>query len=211
MPLAMPNIKSLLQSIRENDWYITAFDFVFNQHSYVVVFEDLRELDKGTKYYAVMLTFIDRNDENRILKTYANSYDFKASDEELRDYFEIHGDGLGKGIWNLYNSFNRDMPDSYTPLDNQYRNTVLNIIDEREHNEGFCCYEARHNGRKSSGEQKNRSAKNTAKTKLLRETLFNILGGDKTISFYYRQEGELSDSEIIANLAKNEVTVQTHL
>ena len=204
MPLAMSNIKSLLQSIRENAWYITAFDFAFNQHSYVVVFEDLRELDKGTKYYAVMLTFIDKNDENRILKTYANSYNFNASDEELRDYFEIHGDGCGKGIWNLYNSFNSDMPDSYTPLDNQYSNTVLNIIDEREHNEGFCCYMARHNGKNSSGEQINRSGKNTAKTKLLRETLFNILGDDKTISLCYRQEGELSDSEIIANLAQND-------
>lgn len=55
--------------MRENDWYITAFDFAFNQHIYVVVFEDLRKIDKGTKYYAVMLTFIDRNDENRILKS----------------------------------------------------------------------------------------------------------------------------------------------
>jgi len=36
------------------------------------------------------------------------------------------------------------------------------------------------------------------------ETLFNILGDDKTISLCYRQEGELSDSEIIANLAQND-------
>lgn len=45
--------------------------------------------------------------------------------------------------------------------------------------------------------------KNTAKTKLLRESLFKRIGSDKTISFCYRQENELSDSQIISNLDKN--------
>ena len=203
MALVLANIKNLLESIRENDWYITAFDFQFNGHDYLVVFEDLRELDRGIKYYAVMLTFIDRDDENRILRTYANSYDFKASDEDIRDYFYMNGNGYGNGIWNLYDRFNNQMPDHYIPLTNQYRNTVLNIIDEREHNEGFCCYNARHNGKNANGEQINRSGKNTAKTRLLGENLFNILGNDKTISFCYRQNDELSDAEIIANFARN--------
>ena len=35
---------------------------------------------------------------------------------------------------------------------------------------------------------------NTAKTRLLRESLFNLLGNDKTISFCYRQENELDDA-----------------
>ena len=34
--------------------------------------------------------------------------------------------------------------------------------------------------------------------------IYAILGDDKTISLCYRQEGELSDSEIIANLAQND-------
>lgn len=54
MPLAMPNIKTLLDSLRENDWYITAFQFDFNGYSYAVVFEDLREIERGTKYFAVI-------------------------------------------------------------------------------------------------------------------------------------------------------------
>lgn len=29
MSLAMPNIKTLLNKIRENNWYITAFPFAF--------------------------------------------------------------------------------------------------------------------------------------------------------------------------------------
>ena len=34
MALVLANIKNLLKSIRENDWYITAFDFQFNGHDY---------------------------------------------------------------------------------------------------------------------------------------------------------------------------------
>ena len=32
MSLAMPNIKTLLTSLRENGWYITAFPFNFYNH-----------------------------------------------------------------------------------------------------------------------------------------------------------------------------------
>lgn len=204
MSLALSNIKELLKSLRDNDWYITAFDFSYNGYEYVVVFEDLREIDRGTKYYAVMLTFIDKNDEERILETYANSYDFQVSDEEIKEYFRIGGNrSYGNPILALYCELNRIVPTEYSPLQKKYYRTVLEVIDKREHNEGFCCYEARHNGKKANGEQIYRSAKNTAKTKLLRESLFKRIGSDKTISFCYRQENELSDSQIISNLDKN--------
>ncbi len=204
MSLALSNIKELLKSLRDNDWYITAFDFSYNGYEYVVVFEDLREIDRGTKYYAVMLTFIDKNDEERILETYANSYDFQVSDEEIKEYFRIGGNrSYGNPILALYCELNRIVPTEYFPLQKKYYRTVLEVIDKREHNEGFCCYEARHNGKKANGEQIYCSAKNTAKTKLLRESLFKRIGSDKTISFCYRQENELSDSQIISNLDKN--------
>jgi len=204
MSLALSNIKELLKSLRDNDWYITAFDFSYNGYEYVVVFEDLREIDRGTKYYAVMLTFIDKNDEERILETYANSYDFQVSDEEIKEYFRIGGNrSYGNSILALYCELNRIVPTEYSPLQKKYYRTVLEVIDKREHNEGFCCYKARHNRKKANGEQIYRSAKNTAKTKLLRESLFKRIGSDKTISFCYRQENELSDSQIISNLDKN--------
>ena len=60
------------------------------------------------------------------------------------------------------------MPTEYSPLQKKFYRTVLAVIDKREHNEGFCCYKARHNGKKANGEQIYRSAKNTAKTKLLK-------------------------------------------
>lgn len=204
MSLALSNVKELLKSLRDNDWYITAFDFSYNGYEYVVVFEDLREIDRGTKYYAVMLTFIDKRDEERVLETYANSFDFQVNDEEIKEYFRIGGNrSYGNPILTLYGQLNEIMPTEYSPLQKKYHRTVLAVIDKRERNEGFCCYKARHNGKKANGEQIYRSAKNTAKTKLLRESLFKRIGNDKTISFCYRQENELSDGQIISNLDKS--------
>ena len=202
MSLAMPNIKTLLTKIRENDWYITAFPFAFCGNEYVVVFEDLREIDRGTKYFAVCLTFIDINNVNHILETYVNAYRFNKSDEELIEFFGIVAQGRGNGniIWKLYNALNDATPDEYRPIEERHKDYVTRTIDRRENNEGFCCYMARHNGKDSHGEQIYRSAKNTAKTRLLRESLFNLLGNDKTISFYYRQENELDDATIALSL-----------
>ena len=64
--MVLDNVKLLLQSLRANDWYITAFRFSFNRHEYIVVFEDLRALNKGTKYYGACLTFLDMaNDSHK--------------------------------------------------------------------------------------------------------------------------------------------------
>ena len=35
MSLALSNVKELLKSLRDNDWYITAFDFSYNGYEYV--------------------------------------------------------------------------------------------------------------------------------------------------------------------------------
>lgn len=204
MSLAMPNIKSLLASLRKNDWYITAFPFDFYGHNYVVVFEDLREIDMGTKYFAACLTFIDIDNQDRRLETYANSYRFNKSDNELIDFFGIvaHGNGNRSMIWQLYNALNAATPSAYHPIDRDHTNYVVATIDRREsNNEGFCCYGIRRNGKNSHGEQIYRSAKNTAKTRLLRPKLFDLIGvKHKEISFCYRQENELDDATIALTL-----------
>ena len=205
MSLAMPRVKEQLRVLRENNWYITAFPFCFANHDYAVVFEDLREIDRGTKYFAVCLTFIDQNDNDRRLEVYVNSYGFNLSDEVLIEYFGILPGGYGGNnvIWQLYNALNEAIPETYEPIREEYVEMVLHVIDHREHDEGFCCYMARHNGRNSNNEQIYRSAKNTAKTRLRRPTLFNLLGDDPTISFCYRQEGEEDDATIVLALRRN--------
>ena len=138
----MPSIKKLLRSLRENDWYITAFDFNYNNQEYVVIMEDLKELGKGSKYYAVMFTFIDIHNEMRTLETYANSYNSNLEEAILLDYFGVEGMGNNQGaVWSLYTAFNHAMPDEYNELPKlpiRFCDVVVNRIDERDGHEGFC-------------------------------------------------------------------------
>jgi hypothetical protein len=123
------------------------------------------------------------------------------------DFFGIApiGNPNGMPVWDLYLRFNEQTPEVYTPLADRHREYVIRTIEQRTHEEGSCCYMAKHNGKKANGEQKNRRAINTAKTKLLRPRLFELLGSDPTISFCYRKEGEKTDAEIVLSLRKNVV------
>lgn len=201
MSLWLSNIPILLQSLRENDWYITAFPFSFNGHDYVVVFEDLRELDRGSKYYSVNLTFIDMANETRIFKTYANAYGFNCKQSEICDFFEIMQSSNGShGLRTLCNVFNATTPKSFYQPKHEHIPFILQTIERHTNNEGLCCYAAKHNGKTADGRQKFRSAINTSKTKLLRPSLYEKIGGDETISFCYRELGSIKDSEILAKL-----------
>lgn len=68
MPLPLPHVKELRRSLSENGMYITAFPFTFNHHNYIVLFEDLRQLNEGSTYYGARITFIDEQDNQRILR-----------------------------------------------------------------------------------------------------------------------------------------------
>ena len=76
----------------------------------------------------------------------------------------------------------------------------MQVIDKREGNEGLCCYKAVHNGKKANGEQKYRTPGNTTKIRLLRPALYELLGKDETISFYFRKENEVDDATIALTL-----------
>ena len=201
MALWLSNIPILLQSLRGNNWYITAFSFSFNGHDYVVVFEDLRELDRGSRYYSVNLTFIDMADEARIFKTYANAYGFNCKQDEIYNFFGITQFSNGShGLRTLCNVFNTATPKSFCYPKHEHISFILQAIERHTNNEGLCCYAAKHNGKTANGMQKFRSAINTSKTKLLRPSLYEKIGGDETISFCYREVGSVNDLEIISKL-----------
>lgn len=86
----------------------------------------MREIDRGTKYFAVCLTFIDINNVNHILETYVNAYRFNKSDEELIEFFGIVVQGRGNGniIWKLYNALNDATPDEYRPIEERHKDYV---------------------------------------------------------------------------------------
>lgn len=199
MSLWLSNIPLLLKSLRENDWYITVFPFSFNNQDYIVIFEDLKELDKQIKYFSVNLTFIDLEDTNRQFETLANAYTFNAISDDICAFFGIQtgiNTSSSFSIRNICESLNKSVPCIFQTPAAQYVNLMIDKIEIRTNNEGMCCYDVRRNGKTQNGIQKERTAINTAKTKLLRPKLFEAFGKDKTISFFYRKEHPLSDDEI---------------
>lgn len=204
MALWLSNIPVLLKSLRDNDWYITAFSFSFNGHEYVVIFEDLRELSRQIQYFSVNLTFIDYANQNRQLETYANAYKFNIAYNEVCDFFDITASSRSNdATWDLYSALNQTMPLECRLISKEYNDIILRKIENRTCHEGFCCYSVRHNGKNSHGKQIFRSGINTSKTKILRPSLFKKLGADKTISFCYRNYNEICDNDIILQLDKH--------
>lgn len=204
MALWLSNIPVLLKSLRDNDWYITAFPFSFNSHEYVVIFEDLRELNKQIPYFSVCLTFVDLHDATHTLETYANSFTFEKAASEIFDFFAVSIDNNASNnslMWTICDKLNKSVPEDINIYQKEYEDLLLEKIEQRTNNEGMCCYDVRHNGKSQNGIQKERSLINTSKTKLLRPTLFNLFKNDKTISFFYRKANELSDEEILKNVS----------
>lgn len=198
----MPNVRDLLSSLRKAGWYITAFDFHYNKHDYVVVFEDAACLNKNKQYFSAALTFYDIDHPERVLRdVYANTSKLDIPLSTFYNFFDIDTNNrsynTGDVIFSFYSSLNSKMPGSFTPASqNAHKKEILSTIEHREPSDGMCCYSARHN----PGTKK-RSAFNTAKTKLLRPSLYEKIGEiDPKISFCYRKDNELDDTEIIRKL-----------
>lgn len=203
--MPMKNILALLNNLRESRWHITSFSFSYNGINYIVLFEDLANLPLTDNGYLVLLTFIDKSDGNRILQTKANQYSFQLNAKEFRKFFGIkYAPNLGDIFKQFYNYFNNFIPQTrILEFDDQAQKAMVNKLSRNDHENvnNTCCYAARHNG-KYNGVQYHRTPFNSDKTKLLRADLFDMLGGDDTISFCYREENPLSDLEICKQFHK---------
>lgn len=204
----MPNVRDLLSSLRKAGWYITAFELHYNKHDYVVVFEDAAHLNKNKQYFSASLTFYDIHDPNRVLSdVYANTSKLDIPLSTFYNFFDIDASNRsynsGDVIFSFYSTLNSKMPGTFNlAAQNAHQKEILSTIERREPSDGMCCYSARHN----PGTKK-RSVFNTAKTKLLRPSLYEKIGEiDPKISFCYRKNNELNDTEIIRKL-KNEHSV----
>lgn len=203
--MPMQNILALLNNLRETHWHITAFPFTYKNRNYIVLFEDLANLPLVANGYLVLLSFIDRADGNRILRVKANQYSFQLNAKEFREFFGIaYAPNLGDIFKQFYNCFNNFIPETrILTFDDQTQRAMVNKLsrNDNENISNICCYDARHNG-VCNGIQHHRTPFNSDKTKLLRENLFNMLGGDDTISFFYREENPLDDLEIYNNFLR---------
>jgi len=204
-----PNVKVLRDNMRSLGWHITAFDFYYNKCRYIVLFEDSKALGYKGDLVIAILTFVDTNNESRRLTVEANQGGFDgASAREIMDYFHIHHRPSVKGFFvGFYEAFNSSIPQQFAPPQNRHVRELCAIQLANRDNEpdplAFCCYDARRNP-VVDGVQRHRTVFNSNKTKLLRSDLFELLGGDDTISFFFRRENEYDDMKILQRFRERE-------
>ncbi|MBE5889527.1 MAG: hypothetical protein E7282_01010 [Lachnospiraceae bacterium] len=199
--MRLPKIPTLLESLRAVDWHLTVFGLDYNGHYYRIIFEDMLYFPHPDEFMA-KLTFIKDDENSSELEVFANEERFDISLYTFAEYFEIQrGSEYADFIKSFYDILTIQMPSSFRPIQKEDRERVLQTIEQYEPSNGRCCYDARRSLIPNSDtEYKVRSVFNTEKTKLLRPELFKKVGKDKHISFYYRENDELSDNEIIDKL-----------
>ena len=126
------------------------------------------------------------------------------------DFFRVSDNPGAKGFFRIfYEKFNSETPEEYRPPKNVHiRNEAVAQLSRRDRDDpnAVYCYDARHNGT-INGRQKHRTSFNTDKTKLLRESLYNLIGADDdTISFFYSADKNdcCGDLEILEKLRQRD-------
>lgn len=207
-----PRIRILRDNIAAMGWHITAFEFHYNQHDYIVLFEDSKGLGYKSEQVTAFLTFIDQADETRRLEVRANTQGFDGPTAyEIMDYFQVERRAGARGFFPaFYELFNNAMPEHYVlPATRHIRDLQAIQLGKRDRDpnpNALYCFDTKRNP-KVNGKQYQRTIFNTNKTQLLRETLYNEIGApDPTVSFCYSDnpDDECSDMEIRLKLARRE-------
>lgn len=168
-----------------------------SQSNYIVLFEDSKALGFKSKYVIAFLTFIDSHDENRRLCVKANTEGFDGiSAGEIKDYFHVNTNcSFGDFFKNLYSKLNNEMPTDYVPpIDEHVKHLAiiqLGIRDKEKNPNAIYCHYLKRNP-VVNGKQHRRSSFNSDKIKLIRESLFDLIKDDNTISCCFSDD--LKDS-----------------
>ena len=204
--MPMSNIKVLKANMLENDYLIDMFLFSFQKQQYSVYIKLLTPTDKedskNLKYYSVKLIFkkVDNMDDSFV--TYANSRRFSRDIKDIREYFNInYHTNYTLLLKDFYSEFGQAIPTvaSVRHTHQEKQDLAKALYVESEEADRLYCKRVRHN---PIGEK--RSEENSAKTKLLRPSLYDIFGDDPRISFVYFDDPALekSDNQIELDFAK---------
>lgn len=214
MSVTMPNLRKLIDDMNEKDWIITAFDFHYKQHDYIVICENISSHAKKKKessknfYFIAQLTFMDSKDESRTLIVLANSSYFSVNPKDFRTFFNIdYSENLGNIFQQFYDRFNNDIPYKMPEkLNNQKLHACIKTLDSKtKENKGTICFNIIRNG-KLNQKQKHRTICNSEKTKLLYPDLYEKFKNDPTISFCYTDDitKKKSSFELIQKFINND-------
>lgn len=210
----LSNLKKLKFDMELNGWIIESFNFHFKEINYIVLVVLYTKDESKPKYAIAKLVFYKQNTLHETLSCPANSNGLMLSAKELREFFSISysenlGDILHQFAVTLGNFIPCSVKSKHSKQEKELMVSSLSRMDKEDESKIYC-YAVKRNPIKINsltGESKQclRSEYNDNKTRLLRQTLYEKLGLDNTISFCYSADSSLdyNDNVIISNWNKN--------
>lgn len=212
----LQNLHALKADMEEKDWVIDSFKFRFKKVDYIVLVILYAPDEEKPSYALVQLDFLDaRNFEHHLLVP-ANAGGLMIDAKVLRLFFRIrYRENLGDILQQFSFELGGYIPTAVNAQKSQTeKDAVVHMLSKKDCGDPskLFCYAVKRNPvvkDKLTGilRQQRRSPYNDNKTRLLRRTLYNRLGGDDTLSFCYSDDPEKSrtDEEIVSNWASKNV------
>lgn len=210
----LENLLFLKKDMESKGWIIDRFRFEYKSKNYIVLVILYTQEENRPKYALLKLRFLLANNFDYQIEFPANTQRLITEAKILRDFFGIdYGENLGEILKEFSFILGTYIPKEMLPLTNpEERNAIISTlskIDSDDPNKIYCYKVKRnpctYNHIKNKYVQQKRSPYNDNKTKLLRNSLYNLLGKDETISFCYSPDPskDYSDEEIINNWKNN--------
>ena len=173
--MLLSNLKELKEDMVKKGWTICSFIFQYKKINYIVLVKRFVGTEKRVDNYAlVKLHFMKENNLNDDMQVEANSRGLIIDAASLRQYFGIeYKNNLGNILQQFYDRLGKAIPpkfpDHFSNLEKKVMVRSLSRSDSEDPNKIYCYKIKRNPG---GGK---RSEFNTDKTKLLRESLYELL------------------------------------
>lgn len=210
----LQNLHLLKKDMEEKGWIIDSFRFPFNNVNYIVLVILYEPGEQKKQFALVKLDFLHPENFKNHLLVPTNAVGLMAEAMVLRKFFRIKEyEKLGDALRYLTNQIGSCIPTKVcnTKSDPEQKAMIYSLsCSDSEDPEKIYCYAVRRNPKvldKKTGEliQRKRTPYNDNKTRLRRESLYQLLGNEDTISFCYSNDPKLDypDEVIMDNWVKN--------
>lgn len=206
MNIRFQNLPKLLNSMKEKEYVIDSFPFLYKGERYIVILKLFGSNErKPNKHAQVKLEFILSNDTTRSIHAFADFYEVRFNSvSEFIDFFNIQNTGLSRDLFLDFSEiFAKYIPfEKIVKKDDPQLSLLIGRRAEGCNPNAIYCFDVRRNGR-TNGHPNKRSVENSNKAEALRPNLYNRYKDDKNFSFFFSDNpaDEKSDDEIINQVA----------
>ena len=212
----LENLHALKADMEKNGWVIDSFKFYFKKVDYIVLVILYVPDEPRPQYALLQLDFLDAKNFQRHLLVPANAQKLMTDAKIIREFFDIkYEENLGEILLQFSRLLGKFIPDRVNTQKSQTeKEAMVYTLSKKDSDDPsrIYCYAVKRNPTVKDTltgivRQQRRSPYNDNKTRVLRRTLYNRLGGDDTLSFCYSDDPSKNrtDEEIISSWASKNV------